>query len=235
MKRMTLIAVALCLMMITTVGAGVVAAKQPVSDKVKQFDVVLYQGTETSIGTLSVNMNAWSYALNVRGLSPDTEYWLKCMEAPGVLATVTSTAGGAVHMQGKLDAVPSDLVAPGAKYVLGTGTPPPESSPYLVVDAKYGLGVTQWEVFGTAVFITFDSAGHATQTPAKNAWIQVCYQLGDNPESVWGAVSTDDNGKFHIWDKKLWLVRPSDFYVRCYYTYNGVDYVAVDNNVQLSW
>ncbi len=70
MKRIQLIAVALCLVMLLTVGAGVAAAKQPTSDNVKQFDVALYQdqGTATPVGTLSVNTNAWTYTLNARGL-----------------------------------------------------------------------------------------------------------------------------------------------------------------------
>lgn len=60
MKRMTLIAITLCAVLLATVGAGVIAAKQdiPQADRIAQFDVS-YQ--EAVVGKLSVNANTWMY------------------------------------------------------------------------------------------------------------------------------------------------------------------------------
>ncbi len=133
MKRMTLIAIALCLIMITTVAAGVVAARgeQSPPDIVKQFDVRLGIDGEVK-GKIIINTQAWRYVVNVRGLSPDTEYWLKCEGVPGVLATATANANGGLYLQGVLNPAPSQAVATDARYFLGTGTPPLETGGVII-------------------------------------------------------------------------------------------------------
>ncbi len=99
MKRMTLIAAALCLIMLATVGAGVVAANAApaASQNVKQF-AVTYEGKP--VGKIVINTNNYQYTLAARGLIAGKEYWLACEGRSGAITTATANAHGDLHAQG---------------------------------------------------------------------------------------------------------------------------------------
>ncbi len=76
MKRMTLIAIALCVAVVATAGAGVVAAgAQPVVKNVIKFDVKL-AGTDQKVGTLAVNLQQKSVTFTAKGLAANTQYFI---------------------------------------------------------------------------------------------------------------------------------------------------------------
>ncbi len=100
MKRMTLIAVALCFIMLATVGAGVIAAEAApaASQKVAQFDVIY---NDKVVGKLSVNTNTKTYVFNANGLQPDTTYYLNDDKGAGTLGSAKANERGDVHLQGE--------------------------------------------------------------------------------------------------------------------------------------
>lgn len=99
MKRMSLIAVTLCLLLLATVGAGVVVAKQevkaPQDSKVVQFDVTY--GGEV-VGKLVINTIQQTFVFNGKGLTPGTEYFL--IVSMRSIGSAEATNGGTVHIQG---------------------------------------------------------------------------------------------------------------------------------------
>ncbi len=226
---MQLLAVALCLIMIATVGAGVVAAKgeQSPPDKEKQFDVL---SNGEAKGTIIIT-KTWKYVVNARGLAPDMKYWLKCDGVPGVLATATADAKGGLHVQGEFNQAPSRLIATGATYFLGTGTPPPEAAPYIYCDAKYcACSLRKYEVYGTVVLCTPNADGGVTKTPLKDAQVLVSYPTGDCDGCgfLWGMGNTNDKGNFYVTGLKGAAKGP--FYVQ-YYSADEV-YFGTDYNVE---
>ncbi len=215
MKRMTLIAAALCLIMLATVGAGAVAAKQPPSsDKVKQFDVKF---GDTVKGKLTVNLNNWRYILNVRGLSPGTTYWLGSEARSSKIVSVTANPGGEVHMGGVLN--PEYVrTAALASFYLGTGTLPSTLDEAPGFDAKkcvISSGVT--EVYGTLK--TADGA------PLANEEITIFWYFGGESD-LWKTVTTKEDGSFcakFTTDRAYWAewmdtnqLWPYDVYVSTY-------------------
>jgi hypothetical protein len=91
MKRIQLIAAALCLVMIATVGAGVVAAKPSPSNY--KFDVTY---NDKVVGQAVVNLKGKTptYSITIRGLSADTQY------------IFGYTAAGVAHRLGVITSVP---------------------------------------------------------------------------------------------------------------------------------
>ncbi len=166
MKRMALIAVALCVIVLTTVGAGAVAAKQGQSPpgKVKQFDVTY---NDNVVGKLSINTNTWKYVLNARGLPSDTLYYLYLLGMFPYIDQATTNENGDLHMQGvwapQLNGVTADT---GPSYILsptllvgqlGTITGPIYASTY-GTGSKIVLGAT----VGTMTLNTETGAWSAT-------------------------------------------------------------------------
>jgi hypothetical protein len=103
MKRITLITITFCLLVLLTAGMGAVAM-QPLLPpyRVAPFDVT-YNGEV--VGKLRINTHAWTYVLNVRELAPDTEYWLKCEGVPGVITSGMANLNGVLHLNGKVNPV----------------------------------------------------------------------------------------------------------------------------------
>ncbi len=108
MKRMTLIAVTLCLIMLTTVGAGVVAAKQTESPRhagassIYFFDV---PATDThGSGRLMIDVKHGTFLFNGKGFDPAKAYYLqyKLGSLPGIhtFASAAATPSGSLHITG---------------------------------------------------------------------------------------------------------------------------------------
>ena len=204
MKRMVLIALVLCLLMLTTVGAGVVVAKQ--QEKVGplpslsspraplpllsflgrgfMFDVT-YQGTV--VGKIYINTNTWWYFLYAHDLTPGTEYWLTYEGRGSTIASATANANGNLLMQGVLNPAPN-VNTKSPTFFLGTGTPPPGSGS-LVLDGKECRGAaSNTAVFGTLKSGTTGLSGQKidlyTVDPVTLEW------------TSYGSTTTDSNGKF---------------------------------------
>ncbi|MGZ4892258.1 MAG: hypothetical protein ACXV2B_08410 [Halobacteriota archaeon] len=106
MKRMQLIAVALCLIMLTTVGAGVVAAQQENPRQAGKSSIVFYDVAATDThgkGKLQINLDKRTFEFNGQGFAPSMMYNLKATTASGdayVFASAKSTAAGQLHAAG---------------------------------------------------------------------------------------------------------------------------------------
>ncbi len=124
MKRTTLIVIMLCALMLGTVGAGVVTAKQGVdtqqkgSSPIYKFGVKNDAGTAV-VGTLTVNAKQASYVFNAKGLTAGTTYYLKCTSPVYKIASAQAAADGTVHMQGPWD-TPVDVTTTQPTFVLTT-------------------------------------------------------------------------------------------------------------------
>jgi hypothetical protein len=182
MKRMTLIAVTLCVLLLTTVGTGAVMAKQasPPSDRVMQFDVT-YQGK--AVGKLIINTNAQTYVFNGKGLAPDTTYYLVCKVFMRSVGSAKATHGGTVHIQGSCNNW-SDALAERPTFELYTA-PPVAASNLPYIDARW------------------------TQDRFWLTW-RVCGQFSDLPQEVIG-YHVFPNQKLQIWvydsHKKTYVLR----------------------------
>ncbi|MGZ4861572.1 MAG: hypothetical protein ACXV2E_02105, partial [Halobacteriota archaeon] len=108
MKRIQLIAAALCLIMIATVGTGVVAAKQTENphqagkSSIYFFDV---KAADThGLGKLMINVKEGKFVLNGKGFDSVKTYYLRYTVAgiSGVhtFASVTATRSGTLHAEG---------------------------------------------------------------------------------------------------------------------------------------
>ncbi len=120
MKRMALIAVALCVLMIGTIGAGLVTAKQempaPANKQAAvtplksnyQFDV-RYEGKV--VGKLSVNTRQLTFDVAAKKLTAGTEYFLVCKDVALNLGSVKAATDGSVLLQGAWDPSVVDVAA----------------------------------------------------------------------------------------------------------------------------
>ncbi len=108
MKRMQLIAAALCLIMITMIGAGVVAAKQTEnprqagSSPVYLFDV---KATDThGAGKLMINLAEHKFIFNGKDFDPDKTLYLQYrignLQGIHTFASATATPSGNIHIEG---------------------------------------------------------------------------------------------------------------------------------------
>ncbi|MGZ4937053.1 MAG: hypothetical protein ACXV4C_10975 [Halobacteriota archaeon] len=108
MKRMQLIAAALCLIMIATVGAGVVAAKQQENPRqagassVYFYDVAATDGHGK--GILKIDVKQKTFLFNGQGFAPSQTFMLLARTASGdafLFGSAQSTAAGNLHAAGK--------------------------------------------------------------------------------------------------------------------------------------
>ncbi len=109
MKRMILIAVALCALLLTTAGAGIVTAKQTgpgsLPGRVYHYEVTY---NDNVVGTLIINTNSWTYVFNAKGLAPTKTFYL--MSETNTLGMAKATKAGTLHMQGAWDPNSVDLL-----------------------------------------------------------------------------------------------------------------------------
>ncbi len=121
MKRRQLIAAALCLIMLTTVGAGIVAAKQTGNPRhagaspIYTYDV----GATDSHGTgkLMIDVKQGRFVFNGKEFTPDKTYALfdtTTSRGIHVLATGKATSSGNIHLAGTWE---KDAVLPSASNV----------------------------------------------------------------------------------------------------------------------
>ncbi len=116
MKRMTLIAAALCLIMLTTVGAGIVAAKQQENPRQAGASSIYFldvaaTGTHGP-GTLKIDVKHHTFVFNGKGFTPDKTYTLVDTTTSSgihVFATGQATPSGNLNLKGTWakDAAPS--------------------------------------------------------------------------------------------------------------------------------
>ncbi len=114
MKRMTLIAAALCLVMIATVGAGAVAAKQTENPRqagaspIYFYDVSPAPDGTHGTGKLQINVDQHTFEFNGKDFTPSAQIELKARAVDStdykVFATGKATAAGNVHIAGTWEA-----------------------------------------------------------------------------------------------------------------------------------
>ncbi|MGZ4864512.1 MAG: hypothetical protein ACXV5H_04725 [Halobacteriota archaeon] len=124
MKRMTLIAATLCLVLLATVGAGLVTAKQQAnprqagSSSVYFYDVA---ATDThGTGKLIVNVDKHTFEFNGQGFDPSVQIALRARAAGStdyiVFATGKATPSGNLHIAGTWEAAAPVEVVGGSYY-----------------------------------------------------------------------------------------------------------------------
>ncbi|MGZ7115606.1 MAG: hypothetical protein ACXVI0_11235 [Halobacteriota archaeon] len=118
MKRTTLIAVALCLILITTVGAGVVSAKPETTASQKGASLV-YQCAVTNngkiVGKLIINAASKTptYTFVGHGLKANTRHILQYTTASGThtVGVAITNKAGVLAIHGTFTVVPNDMQA----------------------------------------------------------------------------------------------------------------------------
>ncbi len=127
MKRLTLIAIALCLIMLTTVGAGVVTAQQESLRHAGASHIYFYdvQATDThGTGKLQINTEKHTFVFTGKDFEPSALIALKARAAGSsdyaVFAVGKATPAGNLNLKGTWDkaAAPDDVV--GATVFSGT-------------------------------------------------------------------------------------------------------------------
>ncbi|MGZ4919115.1 MAG: hypothetical protein ACXV6L_02810 [Halobacteriota archaeon] len=192
MKQMTLIAVALCIIMLVTVGAGVVTAKQEANPRqagessVYFFDVAA-SDTHGS-GKLIINVKQHTFIFNGKGFTPDTLYALQYRTASSgihVFASGKATPSGNLHVAGtwaKDAALPttSDFGVSATPATYDPGTlyyiPPP---PGTTQEARYLFDSD----FGSYYFLTFAGTAPSPVDFGSSGWVSASYWLSG--QSTW--------------------------------------------------
>ncbi|MGZ4925386.1 MAG: hypothetical protein ACXV4B_02920 [Halobacteriota archaeon] len=157
MKRMTLIAAALCLIMLTTVGAGVVAAQQENLRQAGASHIYFYDVAPNDThgtGKLQINVDKHTFEFNGQGFTPSAMIELKAKAAGStdyvVFATGKTTPSGNLHIAGtwEKDAAPE---------VVGT---------YYAALTGFELDNTGWFVAQLACKYSTDGGATWTETSA---------------------------------------------------------------------
>ncbi len=191
MKRIQLIAAALCIIMLTTVGAGVVTAqseKVTPSYRVAQYDVAY---NDKVVGKLILNTNALTYVLHAHGLDAGTKYYLLLLGTSGSIASATANADGDVYMRGSWDPQHAGITQGHPTFALALGPLFTSEQPQeIVFFAGWWTTVLTTTVHGFA----FTSDG----TPIANR--EVCvfwYHPMTHKQTLW-KTTTKADGTFSI-------------------------------------
>ena len=120
MKRNTLIAVVLCLMMITTAGAGAASAKQDENPRqAGKSSIYFYDVEATDMhgkGKLMVDLKQHTYVFNGQGFLPSAQIELRAFMEPDdihyiLLASEQANPSGNLHIAGTWEWEAEDLPA----------------------------------------------------------------------------------------------------------------------------
>ena len=173
MKRTTLIAAALCVILIAVVGAGVVAAKQDSNPRqAGNSPVYFYDVAATDAhgpGKLMINVDQHTFVFNGKDFEPSTMYALRARAADStdlrVFASGKATPSGNLHIEGTWEegaaAQPAspDFVVGATKVYTATIQHAYSSEPcYTLVYTDTGGTFT---IYLPADQITFAEGGHA--------------------------------------------------------------------------
>jgi len=121
MKRNTLIAVALCLMMIATVGASAASAKQDENPRQAGKSSIYFLDLDATdeddgYGRLKIDTDKHTFVFNGQNFRPLQYVYLqfKADEDSSVTASGRSTPSGNLHIAGtwELDVLPTEVVGP---------------------------------------------------------------------------------------------------------------------------
>jgi len=196
MKRMTFIAITICLLLITIAGTGAAAVqlKLPPPYRVVQFDVT---HNDEVIGKLSVNTNEWTYTLNAHGLEPGTEYYFYYRGKFPQIAIGAANADGDLHLQGAWDPQMVNVADPSLipKFIL-RDMPLMGSERYTYIDAEYCNPMWLYtKLWGKLYYWLYnEKVGIADQ--------QVTIYLYEDKTGgytkYFGTATTDSNGEFSL-------------------------------------
>jgi len=165
MKRITIIGITFCLVLLATFGTCAAAApvKLPPQLRVEQFDVPY---NNEIVGKLSVSTMRWTYVLNAHGLEPGSEYYLYYLGRYPAIGNGTANENGDLHMAGRWPAnigVEDPVLQ--EKLVLTDGPLAGSDCEDSVLTAKYHPGLFKTTVWG--------SLKKTDGTPLANQWLYI--------------------------------------------------------------
>jgi hypothetical protein len=161
MKRMQLIAAALCLVMIATIGAGVVVAKQTENPRQSgESSIYFYDVAPTDTngtGKLQIDVAKHTFVFNGKDFTPDAMIELKAKAEDGsdnVFATGKATPSGNLHIAGEWEA--------------GAALPGEVAAGYQAI-GSFTLYNGGWFVIQLKAYYSFDNGAtwHETETAIK--------------------------------------------------------------------
>ena len=175
MKRMQLIAAALCLVMITTLGAGVVAAQQTENpSQAGKSSIYFYDVAPTDThgeGKLMVDVNRHTFVFNGQDFEPSAPIALRARAAGSddyvIFATGKATPSGNLHIAGTWEAAAAPAEVVGSTYY------PPISG--------FCLNNNGWFVAKVAYYYSTDGGATWTESDSSpgiirrdDEWVELC-------------------------------------------------------------
>jgi len=217
MKRMMIIVITLCLVVLATVGTGAAAAQQklPPPFRVVQYDVTYH---DEVVGKLSVNTNEWTYVLNAHGLEPDTEYYFYCLGRYPQIAIGTANGDGDLHLMGAWDPEKVNIggPSPAPRFVL-FDMPIMGNMEYSHLDAHSCHPFFLWfTVWGRLYYLSGDEK---IGIPGQTLVINLYDKETGSFTREYGLATTDENGRFILqkaftstrYDPMVWFRGNSDW------------------------
>ncbi len=161
MKRIQLIAAALCLIMLTTVGAGVVVAKQTENPRqAGSSHLYFYDVTATGThgkGKLQINVDKHTFEFNGQGFEPSAQIALKAKAEDSseyaIFATGKATPSGNLHIAGTWEAAAAPAEVVGVFYG----------------ETTYGVRIDNFGDFFARVMCLYSTDGGVTWHESKLA------------------------------------------------------------------
>ncbi|MGZ4853020.1 MAG: carboxypeptidase-like regulatory domain-containing protein [Halobacteriota archaeon] len=205
MNRMTLIAIVLCALLLTTLGAGVVTAKQDAKASQKdkyQFDVTLAGSTKV-VGKLVIDTAQQTLSFKGHGLTAGQTYYLVCKDSMHNIGQAAASTAGLVQIEGALSPwVPNPVAHP--TFILATsplvgGT---LTSTRTTITVSPTAAVPGGSVTVKAHVEKFDAASNAW-IPAQNAGVELqrTAQVETTPVMTHGWSSIGGFGTLYFTDQ----------------------------------